>query len=95
MISELAPDLILLDIRMGKYDRLELLQHIRRLFYNLVIQKGQVKSFKLQCVFPAWECRRENSGRHPLLLISHAFNPFAESFAANGCRPACPPAARP
>jgi DNA-binding NtrC family response regulator len=37
MISELAPDLILLDIRMGEYDGLELLQDIRRVFYNLPV----------------------------------------------------------
>jgi DNA-binding NtrC family response regulator len=47
MISELAPDLILLDIRMGEYDGLELLQDIRRVFYKLpVILCSAYSTFK-------------------------------------------------
>jgi DNA-binding response OmpR family regulator len=36
-ITALAPDLVLLDITMGEYDGLELLQDIRRAFYNLPV----------------------------------------------------------
>ena len=37
IITESRPDIILLDIRMGQYDGLELLQDIRRAFYNLPV----------------------------------------------------------
>ena len=30
---------------------------LKTIFRYVVIQRGQVKSFKLRCVFPAWECR--------------------------------------
>ena len=46
-IRELAPDLVLLDIRMGECDGLELLQDIRRTFYNLpVILCSAYSTFK-------------------------------------------------
>ena len=47
LIGELAPDLVLLDIRMGECDGLELLQDIRRTFYNLpVILCSAYSTFK-------------------------------------------------
>jgi DNA-binding NtrC family response regulator len=36
-ITEFRPDVILLDIRMGQYDGLEVLQDIRKAFYNLPV----------------------------------------------------------
>jgi DNA-binding response OmpR family regulator len=37
LIHEHAPDIVLLDIMMGEYSGLELLQDIRRVFYNLPV----------------------------------------------------------
>ena len=37
IITEYRPDVILLDIRMGQYDGLEVLQDIRKAFYNLPV----------------------------------------------------------
>ena len=46
-IQESRPDIIILDIRMGQYDGLELLQDIRRAFYNLpVILCSAYSTFK-------------------------------------------------
>jgi len=47
MIEQSAPDLILLDIRMGQYDGLDLLQNIRNVYYNMpVILFSAYSSFK-------------------------------------------------
>lgn len=47
MIEECGPDLILLDIRMGEYDGLDLLQNIRNVYYNMpVILFSAYSSFK-------------------------------------------------
>jgi len=47
IIDKQKPDVILLDIRMGQYDGLELLQHIRNAFYDTpVILSTAYSSFK-------------------------------------------------
>ena len=47
MIEQSGPDLILLDIRMGQYDGLDLLQNIRNVYYNMpVILFSAYSSFK-------------------------------------------------
>jgi len=47
MIEQSGPDLILLDIRMGEYDGLDLLQDIRNVYYNMpVILLSAYSSFK-------------------------------------------------
>ncbi|MCK4728844.1 MAG: response regulator [Desulfobacterales bacterium] len=47
MIEQSGPDLILLDIRMGVYDGLDLLQNIRNVYYNMpVILLSAYSSFK-------------------------------------------------
>lgn len=47
VIRHNAPDLIVLDIRLGQYDGLDLLQDIRRVYYNMpVILCSAYSSFK-------------------------------------------------
>ncbi|MBW1741016.1 MAG: response regulator [Deltaproteobacteria bacterium] len=47
MIEQHEPDLIVLDIRLGKYDGLALLQEIRNAYYNMpVILYSAYSSFK-------------------------------------------------
>jgi DNA-binding response OmpR family regulator len=47
VIRQNAPDLIVLDIRLGQYDGLDLLQDIRRLYYDMpVILCSAYSSFK-------------------------------------------------
>jgi DNA-binding response OmpR family regulator len=47
VIGQSGPDLIILDIKMGEYDGLDLLQDIRRVYYNIpVILCSAYSSFK-------------------------------------------------